>query len=358
MDITWNGTSLAQERNEGYKVAEEEIYHRLVSMGLNMTRDVLIPKNIQSFVNDGISLGYTSDYNENIKSKILINNRLPIDYSKSDGYNIGFSYWETNLLPQDWVARMNQMDEIWTTSTWAKNVFTESGVTVPVYSFNLGVAPYFSPKRRDIKSNNFTFMSIGSPSTRKNSQLAVDAFLNLFDGQDNVRLLYKTMDSPDARIRRGGEIFPISSHPQIEIVDQDLPIEDLAKLYDQADCLVYPTSGEGWGMLPFQAIAKGIPTICTNATACTEYADMSVPLDFTWGTRNLNGIYSNAGTWAEPNFDDLCDKMLYVYNNYEKVAEYTYNNASEKYENMKWDVVAKDYYNRLCQILKNLELRH
>lgn len=358
MLITWNGTSLAQERNEGYKVAEDEIYNRLVSMGMNITRDVMSPQNIQTMFESGISLGYATDYNENIKSKILINNRLPIDYSKSDGYNIGFSYWETNRLPSDWVSRMNQMDEVWTTSQWAKDVFISSGVTVPVYAFNLGVNDYFQPRLRERRSGDFTFMSIGSPSTRKNSQMAVDAFLKLFDGKEGVSLLYKTMDAPDARIKRGGEVFPISTHPQIRIVDRDLPMNQLADLYEQADCVVYPTSGEGWGMLPFQSIAKGIPTICTNATACTEYAEMSVPLDYQWGTMNFSGIYSDAGSWAEPNFDDLCDKMLYVYNNYKEVAEYTYNNAVANYEKMKWDTAVKDYYNRLCQILKELTEKH
>lgn len=358
MQITWNGTSLAQEKNEGYKVAEEEIYNRLINLGLEITRDVLVPKNIKDFAESGISLGYSTDYNENIKSKILINNRLPIDYTICDGYNIGFSYWETNKLPKDWVTKMNMMDEIWTTSEWAKNVFIDSGVSVPVYAFKLGVNNYFKPIKRNKKFNEFTFMSIGSPSTRKNSQMAVDAFLKLFDGKEGVSLLYKTMDSPDARIFKGQEMLPISSHHQIKIVDADLPMKDLASLYDLADCVVYPTSGEGWGMLPYQAIAKGIPTICTNATACTEYANMSVPLSFNWGTKKISGIYQDTGTWAEPNFDDLCDKMLYVYNNYEEISEYTYNNAVLKYADMQWDTVVKEYYNRLCQILNSLAVKH
>jgi glycosyltransferase involved in cell wall biosynthesis len=166
------------------------------------------------------------------------------------------------------------------------------------------------------------------------------------------------MDAPDARIKVGQETLPISKHPQIKVVDLDLPIKQLAELYDSVDCVVYPTSGEGWGMLPFQAIAKGIPTICTNATACTEYANLSVPLDFEWGTKKISGIYQDTGTWAEPNFDDLCDKMLYVYNNYQEVSDYTYNNAIANFSDMKWDSVAKDYYNRLCQILSELTVKH
>jgi hypothetical protein len=110
-------------------------------------------------------------------------------------------------------------------------------------------------------------------------------------------------------------------------------------------------------MLPYQGIAKGIPTICTNATACTEYAELSVPLDFKYSDFNMSGIYSEAGTWAEPNFNDLCAKMLYVYNNYDVVSDYTYNNAVLNEQTMSWDSAAEGYYERLCQISKELKIK-
>jgi glycosyltransferase involved in cell wall biosynthesis len=356
LKVIWNGTSLAQEKNEGYKVAEDEIYKRISNLNIDIERNVLVPSNFAGARNFGINFSYT-DSTGDLQADILINNRLPIDYSVSSGYNIGFSYWETNKLPDGWVEKMNLMDEIWTTSRWAKDVFESSGVVVPVYDFKLGVDDLFKPAKRRAAYGKFTFMSIGSPSTRKNSQMVVDAFIKLFEGRDDVQLLYKTMDSPDARIRRNGQMLPISSHPQITIVDADLPIQQLSELYDSVDCVVYPTSGEGWGMLPFQSIAKGIPTICTNATACTEYANLSVPLSFEWGTTKMSGIYEDAGTWALPNFDDLCDKMLYVYNHYDEVAEYTYQNSVDNYDSMTWDYAAEGYYKRLCQILKKLETR-
>jgi hypothetical protein len=354
MRIIWNGTSLVSPRSDGYSVAEIEICNRLQALGVDFDKECLIPNGIKTMIGAGINLSYQSDNAVFVESDILINNRLPMDYSFCNGYNIGFSYWETNRLPKEWVERMNQMDEIWTTSNWAKQVFIDSGVTVPVFAFNLGVHPEFHPVKRKLKNNTFTFMSIGSPSTRKNSQLTVNAFLKMFEGREGVRLLYKTIDSPDARIHRNGEIFSILKHPQIDVVEDDLPIKQLSDLYDSVDCLVYPTSGEGWGMLPFQGIAKGIPTICTNATACTEYAEWSVPLDYKWSTYNISGIYSDSGDWAEPNFDDLCDKMLYVYNNYDEVSEFTYNNAVKNYSNITWDAAVEGYYERLCQISKSL----
>jgi hypothetical protein len=85
---------------------------------------------------------------------------------------------------------------------------------------------------------------------------------------------------------------------------------------------------------------------------------MSVPLDFNWGTMNISGIYQDTGTWAEPDFDDLCDKMLYVVNNYEEVSNKTFASAEHIHKNMTWEKVSKDYANRLCQILNDTRVKH
>ena len=36
-------------------------------------------------------------------------------------------------------------------------------------------------------------------------------------------------------------------------------------------------------MIPFEAIATGLPTICTNLTGCSDFASMSIPLQASWG---------------------------------------------------------------------------
>lgn len=357
MKIVLNGIGENHSRNEGYKVAEDNIFSYLKNKNIDIKYRSLMPANFLDLYNSGIGIQYESDSETTIDEDILINHRLPLDYSVSNKYNIGFTYWETTELPSSWVSRMNQMNEIWTTSLWARNVFIESGVTVPVYNFRLGVDKLFYPKKRIVNDSKFTFLCIGSPSTRKNSQMTVDAFIKVFSGDDRIRLLYKSIDSPDARWYRNGQMSRISDHPQIDVIEDDVPIEELSNIYDASDCVVYPTSGEGWGMLPYQGIAKGIPTICTNATGCTEYAELSVPLNFTMGKNKMPGIYSNSGSWAEPDFDDLCAKMLYVYNNYDVVSDYTYNNAVLNEQTMSWDSAAEGYYERLCQISKELKTK-
>jgi hypothetical protein len=346
--IVWSDNQAASV-SVGYGYVPDNLYGQISKSDLPIRKNnSTAPSEIQTLL-DGFSFGYMTtreSYDE-----IVINHSMPEFFIESSIYSIGLTYWETNKLPDSWVVDCNRMDEVWTTSRFMRDVFINSGVTVPVYAFNLGVNPdiFFPVKRHP--HTPFTFLSIGSPSTRKNSQTAVDAFIKVFGGKEGYRLIYKSNGPPDARSISNGMKDRLS-HPQIEVIDWEVSTEDLGRIYDCADCLLYPTSGEGWGLIPFQSIAKGIPTICTNATACEEFADMSIPLDYEWSNEKMSGIYEGAGLWAKPNFDDLCDKMLYVVNNYEEVSNKTFVSAQYIHENMTWEKVSKDYVDRLWQILK------
>lgn len=345
--IVWSDNQIPKF-SEGYGYVPDSLYYYIGNSGLPIRRKKPESwKEIQE-LKINIPIGYfdiDKAYNE-----IVVNCSVPDVFVKSKIYSIGFTFWETNRLPRNWVNHCNEMDEVWTCSKFMKNVFVDSGIKKPVYEFKLGVDPklYFPIKRSP--HSQFTFLSIGSPATRKNSQLALDAFLKLFGNNENYRLIYKSNGPPDARIRLGGELNQII-HPRITVIDEEYSHKDLANLYDSADCLLYPTSGEGWGLIPFQAIAKGIPTICTNALACTEFANMSIPLDFKWDSSSMFGIYTGAGEWAKPSFDDLCDKMKYVVENYESVSDKTHENARFINKNMTWQKVSQKYISRLQSIL-------
>lgn len=286
------------------------------------------------------------------RADVIVNNCLPSSYSFTGDYNVGFTYWETDTIPNMWLDKVKACDEIWTTSLWAKQVFQETADVWNVHNFKLGIDPKSFPiNTSNIYGGTFVFLHVGSPSRRKNSQMAVDAFLKTFGGKNGFHLILKSIGPSDARIIKDNEVFSkASEHPQISVIDWEMSDQELGQLMSSVHCMIYPTMGEGWGMIPFQSIAVGTPTICTNATACTEFAHLSVPLDYKWSSENTFGIY-RGGKWADPDFDDLCDKMFYVYNNYHTVKEKTLAGAKYIHENYSWDTVAKEYGDRLCQIL-------
>ena len=80
----------------------------------------------------------------------------------------------------------------------------------------------------------------------------------------------------------GKESIPV---PQIRAIIDPLPGEirekifflenisntDLRLLYQAADLFVYPSKGEGFGIPPLEAAALGVPTICSNTTAMSDF---------------------------------------------------------------------------------------
>ena len=283
---------------------------------------------------------------------ILVNNCLPDQYVFDADYVIGFTYWETDTIPSRWLDKMDRCDELWTTSEWVGDVFRKTFPDKIVKSFKLGLdTNIFNIQEESPHDHPFYFMHIGSPSTRKNTQIAVDAFRKVFAQKKQYKMIIKSIGPPDARdIVDGMKFGSLYGLCNFEVIDYDMDINELNSLYERAHCLVYPTSGEGWGMIPFQAIGKGIPTICTNATSCTEFAEMSVPLNYTESKVNTSGIYQG-GSWAMPDFDDLCDKLDYVSSNYNEVKGKTLASARLIHEKYSWESVSLEYKDRLCQIL-------
>jgi glycosyltransferase involved in cell wall biosynthesis len=345
--IYWR--TLASNLADGYTYASEQISSRLKDVEVVNLEDIsLVGSNILTIsVSDKYGIRFIPEVDH---AKVIINNCLPPDYSYDADYVIGFTYWETTRLPADWVEKMNECDEVWTASKWAKQVFIDSGVTVPVYSFDLGVdTDTFRYSFREY-GEPFTFIHVGSPSTRKNTQLVVDAFLNLFDGDNRYKLILKSKGPPDARrFVNGVNMGGLYNYDQIEIIDHYLTDEELAKLFNRSNCFVYPTRGEGWGMAPFQAIATGLPTICTNATACQEFASLSVPLEAEYGSTNQFGIYEN-GYWADPKLSDLCDRMLYVVRNYSEALDKTWFGSWCIRDNYSWGQVAMKFRERIMEL--------
>ena len=351
--ICWR--ALSKSKADGYGYASWRVSSGLRACGL----PVFYPEELSCYkgsyersihisLTDGLVYQTTPDFKD---VDIMINNTLPVDYKLGPSYNIGFSYWETDTLPPNWRSRILECDEVWTTSSWAKQVFEENTGHHNVQAFDLGVqSEIFHPSSEPSSNKVFTFTHVGSPSLRKNTQMAVDAFVKTFGNNKDFKLIIKSIGPPDARYRVGGmNLGAISQHPRIEVIDYEISEHELAELYRSTDCLIYPTMGEGWGMIPFNAIACGTPTICTNATACTEYAEMSVPLNFTWSSQGTSGIYAG-GRWAYPDFDDLCDKMRYVVNNYDQVKQKTMESAKIIHKEYSWDNVVSKYEERLCQI--------
>lgn len=251
-------------------------------------------------------------------------------------YRIGYTPWESTEIEAAWVEQIQSRDEFWTTSHFCHDVFANYGLesTVVPHGINPEDFPIFD---RSI-GNHFNFLHIGEPTQRKGGQRVVDAFVELFEGNDDIRLFMKSNGSASARWRDKNDNYHgnVSLHPQITVYSDRFDAFQMKHLYHQAHCLVYPTNGEGFGLIPFQGIATGLPTICTNATACADFAEMSMPLKWT----ETQGYGIHLGNWAEPDFDHLKELMLDAVENWEENKQKAVRSARIIHGNQTWSHMA------------------
>ena len=76
-------------------------------------------KTIESLNNKKIKVSYDSP-----NTKAHISFVQPEFYHGNlDQYRIGYTPWESSKIPELWPSKMNEMDEIWTTSNYCVDIF-------------------------------------------------------------------------------------------------------------------------------------------------------------------------------------------------------------------------------------------
>ena len=279
-------------------------------------------------------------YNKN-EIPFHINFCQPHYYQLQNKYKIGYTPWESTKIPSGWHYNMQQMDEIWATSNFVKDVYTQNNVHPNIHVIPHGISDDFSIIDREI-TKTFNFLHVGGDSKRKNAQMVVDAFLDLYEDNLDFKLILKYNNFCHAEVYLDNKLVPAIQHPQIIGIPQSLSTEDLVALYHKCHCLVYPTSGEGFGMIPFETICTGMPTIVTYATGCSDFAKYSIPLSCTYSTAdwNSNQYGEDTGMWAYPDMEQLMDLMTHVVSEYDEFKKYTIQSAKILHHDFSWSKVA------------------
>ena len=302
--------------NDGYGYAGLKIVEALQSLGISV------------FWQDedaAISLSFTQ----------------PQDYGgNSKQYRIGYTPWESSKIPNHWIEPMNWRDELWTTSSACKEWFVDCGVTKDIRVVPHGIdSKEWSLSRRE-KTDPFIFLHMGEPADRKGGQEVFDAFLNTFAGDEDVYLIYKTTSWVEARWldETGSIIGAVDKHPRVEINSGSLAIDQLDELFSKVHCLVYPSKGEGFGMIPLQTAATGMPTIIPDWGGMKEFSKYCINVDYEVGP-SQHGYH--LGVWAFPDLNDISFKMRWVYDNYDQASSEAYDNAKIIRETMKWEDILR-----------------
>lgn len=228
--------------------------------------------------------------------------------------------WEFSMLTRDLKEVFDAADEVWTPSTWCRNVYIDSGINPnKIQVIPNGIDPeLFTPygKKLPLKTKKkVKFLFVGGTIVRKGIDILLDAFVSTFTKHDDVCLVIKDMGGDSFYKGQTAKEYIhklqlINDTPDIEYIEEMMDEKDIAALYRACDVFVSPYRGEGFSLPTLEAMACGLPVIVTKGGATDDFVDENVgwqvkatrkPLGETMGDR----VFVDQAYMLEPDKDDL-----------------------------------------------------
>jgi glycosyltransferase involved in cell wall biosynthesis len=264
-------------------------------------------------------------------------------------YQISYTPWESTVIPEVWKTNLSLVDEIWTTSNWCANVFEDNGYkNVKVYPH--GIENIWTPRRRRASDGVIKFLHLGEPAPRKAGQMVVDAFSFLYGNKEGFSLTIKAYKNNTTRIYNNyidKNIIglPNDIYNNIKIITDELDNSQLVKLYHDHDVLIYPSYGEGFGFIPLQALATGMPTICTDGWA--HYDKYLGPLKLKSQLIDSPWPFPHEGKVFEPNYQHLLELMRDIEHNFNAYSGYYYAQSTKILEEYSWNQLTNNAFDHI-----------
>jgi glycosyltransferase involved in cell wall biosynthesis len=260
-------------------------------------------------------------------------------------YKINGTYLEATRAWDWWIPTMKSFDEIWVGNQFSADAVANSGVDTPTYIFELGIDDMWTPFKRGNRGK-IRFLHVDSGSPRKRADLVEKAFTTLFKERDDITLTLKYHDSNEMSVM---DLFKIeeSSSKNIIRIHKTLSQPDMVKLYHDHDILIYPTEGEGFGLIPLQALATGMPTISTSRWCSYEKYLGNNIIESTLGRTQHTGYHT--GDVILPDFDSTVELMRNAVENFDAQCDYYYKQAPAVINEYNWQKQCDKMLNSLIK---------
>jgi len=285
------------------------IYYQTVRSspdGYGMSRDILKRELFRKGV-------YLSENYSGQKVGLLYSYPYGILQMRND-VRLIYTMFESDKIPDDWPEYLKAADQVIVPSKWCRDVFKKAGIdaTVVPLGYNDDAFKYIDRKVPVEEGEPFTFIHYDSFNIRKGFSQVLEAFTAEFKENEPVRMILKTVHEKSPI-----PIMP-SQYPNIEVVRHRMSEDDLLALLGRANCMVYPSLGEGFGITPLEAMATGLPAIVPNAHGISEYFDPEYMLEVEI-EEMVPALYhrfkgQNVGRMTVPSVKHLREQMRYAFN--------------------------------------------
>ena len=219
-------------------------------------------------------------------------------------------------------------DYIFVPSKFSKKTFIENGVN----ESKILKVPYGTDlnefNRTDNDPKDFTIISVGQISVRKGSIYLLKAFEDL--NLDNSKLILVGNIENDLK----DHLEPFLSNPNI-IFKSHVKQTKLSDLYNNSHLFVTTSLEEGLAMVQPQAMACGLPIICTTNSGGAEIVD-----------EGTNGFICPIR-----DVDYLKNKISFFYYNRDKLKNFSENSYKKAREVLSWDNYSQKVYEEYKKLI-------
>jgi glycosyltransferase involved in cell wall biosynthesis len=186
------------------------------------------------------------------------------------GYHVG----DVDVIPPEWVRYMNRLDLVITQSQWCRQVFSRSGVRVPVHISRAGVdeACVPGPEREPGSPLRVVHFNSSDDGVRKGTPEVIAAMQKLAGRLPIV----VEVDTHSLAMRQAVQR---ANAPGLVLAPEHKPLapDKMAELIRSYDLLLCPSRAEGLGLFPVEFLSCGVPVVATTCTGHSETLEPGMP---------------------------------------------------------------------------------
>jgi len=281
---------------------------------------------------------------------VLETSQHPMFYKNYDGIKICYNVYESTLQPESFFNHIkNNWDYFWCPSEWQRQCMIDQGFPaerIHVVPEGVDGKEFFPVADKDL-AEEFTFIIVGKWEYRKATEEMINAWLEEFPLESyptGLRLIL-SVDNPFDKENVDHKINTIKNlnDPRITFVHFP-PRNEYIKLLQTSHVFLSCSRSEGWGLPLIEAIACGIPSICTNYSAQIDFANNIAHMV---NIKEMRPIPTGfPGEYAEPDFEHFKSLMRYIFENWNECRQKALMGASYIRQKFSWEnavEIAKKY---------------
>lgn len=299
---------------------------------------------------------------------IQSNNLLPSLIKARSPRNIGYTFFEYNILRENIGMAKDYYDTIVTGSSWCEKILNNHGLR-NTKTIIQGVDPdLFNNDKSDkgLYKDRFVIFSGGKLELRKGQDLVIRAFKALQDKYDDVLLVnswYNHWDQSTATMSLSpyihfempkGDYFRAVNHllirngidPEKVVTLPPKPYAEMPEVYRNTDLGLFPNRCEGGtNLVLMEYMACGKPAIASYSSGhkdiLTSENSLLVERLKSFNIQGRDG--SLIAQWDDPDLDEVISKLEWAYLNRDQLQNIG-RKAAESMSHFTWKESTKQFY--------------